>query len=129
MTDFGTLLLSIGTALFSLAVLSLVLWPALVALLEISKAGSVPCCGDYLRIAFCRSRCLPSFWREMGGGSCWRLSSRPLVRSHISVCGFKWLVSWDSQRHRELMMALPHQGAPIAPWEFTKFQPIRSGSG
>jgi hypothetical protein len=38
MTDFGTLLLSIGTALFSLAVLSLVLWPALVALLEISKA-------------------------------------------------------------------------------------------
>src|SRR6476660_9834134 len=38
MTDFGTLLLSIGTALFSLAVLSLVLWPVLVALLEISKA-------------------------------------------------------------------------------------------
>jgi hypothetical protein len=38
MTDFGTLLLSIGTALFSLAVLSLVLWPALIALLEISKA-------------------------------------------------------------------------------------------
>ena len=38
MTDFGTLLLLIGTALFSLAVLSLVLWPALVALIEISKA-------------------------------------------------------------------------------------------
>jgi hypothetical protein len=38
MTDLGTLLPLIGTALFSLAVLSLVLWPVLVALLEISKA-------------------------------------------------------------------------------------------
>jgi hypothetical protein len=38
MTDLGTLLPLIGTALFSLAVLSLILWPILVALLEISKA-------------------------------------------------------------------------------------------
>jgi hypothetical protein len=38
MTDFGTLLLLVGTALFSLAMLSLLLWPVLVALLEISKA-------------------------------------------------------------------------------------------
>ena len=38
MTDFGTLLLSMGTVLFSLAALSLVLWPTFVALLEISKA-------------------------------------------------------------------------------------------
>jgi hypothetical protein len=37
MTDFGTVLLLIGTTLSSLAVLSLVLWPALVALLEIFK--------------------------------------------------------------------------------------------
>jgi hypothetical protein len=38
MTDFGTLLLSMGTVLFPLAALSLVLWPTLVALLEISEA-------------------------------------------------------------------------------------------
>jgi hypothetical protein len=38
MTDFGTLLLSMGTVLFPLAALSLVLWPTFVALLEISKA-------------------------------------------------------------------------------------------
>jgi hypothetical protein len=38
MTDLGTLLLLIGTTLSSLAVFSLVLWPALVAVLEIFKA-------------------------------------------------------------------------------------------
>jgi len=44
MTDFVTLLPLIVTALFPLAALSLVLWPVLVALLEISKVirGAVP---------------------------------------------------------------------------------------
>jgi hypothetical protein len=39
MTDFGTVLLLIPSALFSLAMVSLLLWPMLVAVLEIFKAG------------------------------------------------------------------------------------------
>jgi hypothetical protein len=70
MTDFGTLLLSIGTALFSLAVLSLVLWPALVALLEISKA---------IRSVVAANKELTSFVLTNTGETIWFAASRNAV--------------------------------------------------
>lgn len=76
MTDFGTLLLSIGTALFSLAVLSLVLWPALVALLEISKA---------IRSVVPSNKELTSFVLTNTGETIWFAASRNAVSKSPSM--------------------------------------------
>ena len=76
MTDFGTLLLSIGTALFSLAVLSLVLWPALVALLEISKA---------IRSVVPANKELTSFVLTNTGETIWFAASRNAVSKSPSM--------------------------------------------
>lgn len=76
MTDFGTLLLSIGTALFSLAVFSLVLWPALVALLEISKA---------IRSVVPANKELTSFVLTNTGETIWFAASRNAVSKSPSM--------------------------------------------
>ena len=76
MTDFGTLLLSIGTALFSLAVFSLVLWPALVALLEISKA---------IRSVVPSNKELTSFVLTNTGETIWFAASRNAVSKSPSM--------------------------------------------
>ena len=76
MTDFGTLLLSIGTALFSLTVFSLVLWPALVALLEISKA---------IRSVVPANKELTSFVLTNTGETIWFAASRNAVSKSPSM--------------------------------------------
>jgi hypothetical protein len=76
MTDFGTLLALIGTALFPLAALSLVLWPVLVALLEISKA---------IRSAVPANKEPTSFILTDAGETIWCAQSRNAVTKSPSV--------------------------------------------
>ena len=76
MTDLGTLLPLIGTALFSLAVLSLVLWPVLVALLEISKA---------IRSVVPANKELTSFVLTNTGETIWFAASRNAVSKSPSM--------------------------------------------
>ena len=76
MTDLGTLLPLIGTALFSLAMLSLVLWPVLVALLEISKA---------IRSVVPANKGPTSFVLTNTGETIWFAASRNAVSKSPSV--------------------------------------------
>ena len=76
MTDLGTLLPLIGTALFSLAMLSLVLWPVLVALLEISKA---------IRSVVPANKELTSFVLTNTGETIWFAASRNAVSKSPSM--------------------------------------------
>jgi hypothetical protein len=76
MTDFGTLLLSIGTALFPLAALSLVLWPVLTALLEFSRA---------IRNAIHPNKELTSFLLTNTGETIWFAASPNAVRKSPSL--------------------------------------------